>query len=114
MLKTLWLYIGPVIVVIIVPNYNYSNGGMKSGGMSIPAPTSCTESKTIRMHNEAVLYPCATDNIQDSRVMWATLTPRGTTRHYLEEHTYETIGNGSTHKRAYSSGPIEHVKLWAI
>ncbi|XP_014238741.1 uncharacterized protein LOC106660322 [Trichogramma pretiosum] len=33
--------------------------------------------------------------LHDPRVMWATLTPRGTTRHYLEEHTYETIGGGS-------------------
>ena len=79
-----------------------SNGGIKNGSMSMPGTNSCTESKSPRIHqNEAVLYPCAAaptgihpDNIQDSRLMWATLTPRGTTRHYLEEHTYETIGAG--------------------
>ncbi|XP_017788596.1 PREDICTED: uncharacterized protein LOC108571129 isoform X3 [Habropoda laboriosa] len=48
------------------------------------------------------------DTMQDSRVMWATLTPRGTTRHYLEEHTYETIGGGQFHKRACSTTPTEH------
>ncbi|XP_014212417.1 uncharacterized protein LOC106642227 [Copidosoma floridanum] len=56
----------------------------------------CSKLGLPRLQSEAVLYPCAHhqqhDALSDSRVMWATLTPRGTTRHYVEEHTYETIG----------------------
>lgn len=55
--------------------------------------------KCGRIENETILYPCAAETLQDGRVMWATLTPRGTTRHYLEDHTYETINNANYHKR---------------
>ena len=82
--------------------------------ISGPSSTSGMQTKAGRLQNEAVLYPCATEALQDSRVMWATLTPRGTTRHYLEEHTYETIGNAPFHKRTYTTTPTEHVKLKAI
>ncbi|XP_012280227.1 uncharacterized protein LOC105699658 [Orussus abietinus] len=82
------------------------NGGGKNGAISIPGTKSGLQSKSGRIQNEAVLYPCTTDAMQDSRVMWATLTPRGTTRHYLE-HTYETINNGQFHKRACSATPPE-------
>lgn len=92
----------------------YSNKSGKSGVISIPNATSGIQAKNGRIQNEAVLYPCGTYTMQDSRVMWATLTPRGTTRHYLEEHTYETIGGGQFHKRACSTTPTEHVKLKAI
>lgn len=92
----------------------YSNKSGKNGVISIPNATSGIQAKNGRIQNEAVLYPCGADTMQDSRVMWATLTPRGTTRHYLEEHTYETIGGGQFHKRACSTTPTEHVKLKAI
>ncbi|XP_015592486.1 uncharacterized protein LOC107266482 [Cephus cinctus] len=84
------------------------NGGGKNGVISMPATASNMQAKSGRIQSEAVLYPCAADAMQDSRVMWATLTPRGTTRHYLEEHTYETIGNGQFHKRAATVTPTEH------
>lgn len=106
-----------------------SNSTGKSGVISVPTTTSGMQTKAGRLQNEAVLYPCTTETMQDSRVMWATLTPRGTTRHFLEEHTYETIGNGSFYnkrtndtngngayynKRSFSTIPTEHVKLKAI
>ncbi|XP_015190663.1 PREDICTED: uncharacterized protein LOC107074104 isoform X1 [Polistes dominula] len=87
------------------------NRSGKNGVISMPNATTGMQTKNGRIQNEAVLYPCAADTMQDSRVMWATLTPRGTTRHYLEEHTYETIGGGQFHKRACSTTPTEHVKL---
>lgn len=91
-----------------------SNRNGKGGVISMPNAASGMQTKNGRLQNEAVLYPCAADTMQDSRVMWATLTPRGTTRHYLEEHTYETIGGGQFHKRACATTPTEHVKLKAI
>lgn len=93
--------------------YNSNRNG-KGGVISMPNAASSMQTKNGRLQNEAVLYPCAADTMQDSRVMWATLTPRGTTRHYLEEHTYETIGGGQFHKRACATTPTEHVKLKAI
>lgn len=101
------------------------NATGKSGVISVPTATSGMQTKAGRLQNEAVLYPCTTETMQDSRVMWATLTPRGTTRHFLEEHTYETIGNGSSfynnkrinetnsngayyNKRSFSTLPPEH------
>ncbi|XP_008211279.1 uncharacterized protein LOC100679656 isoform X3 [Nasonia vitripennis] len=115
-----------------------ASSGMQTTTTSGVGP--CVNTKSlVRLQNEAVLYPCGQqDSLQDSRVMWAKLTPRGTTRHYLEEHTYETIGNvcngqlplpppppqppayvstaGMTlaaahHKRSYSESPTEHVNL---
>ncbi|KAL0121249.1 hypothetical protein PUN28_008728 [Cardiocondyla obscurior] len=87
------------------------NRNGKGGVISMPNTASGMQTKNGRLQNEAVLYPCATDTMQDSRVMWATLTPRGTTRHYLEEHTYETIGGGQFPKRSCTTTPTEHVKL---
>lgn len=83
--------------------------------MTLPAAT-ISQPKNNRIQSEAVLYPCTADSLQDSRIMWATLTPRGTTRHYLEDHTYETVGSNNvmTPKRTYPapSGPIENVILF--
>ncbi|KAL0121253.1 hypothetical protein PUN28_008728 [Cardiocondyla obscurior] len=84
------------------------NRNGKGGVISMPNTASGMQTKNGRLQNEAVLYPCATDTMQDSRVMWATLTPRGTTRHYLEEHTYETIGGGQFPKRSCTTTPTEH------
>ncbi|KAF7990599.1 hypothetical protein HCN44_000404 [Aphidius gifuensis] len=84
----------------------------KGGAISLPA-TTISQPKNNRIQSEAVLYPCTADSLQDSRIMWATLTPRGTTRHYLEDHTYETIGNNvMTPKRTYPApGPIENIYI---
>ncbi|XP_016912134.2 uncharacterized protein LOC107997801 isoform X1 [Apis cerana] len=103
------IFIGIVLATLLL-KCKFNKSG-KSGVISIPNATSGIQAKNGRIQNEAVLYPCGTDTMQDSRVMWATLTPRGTTRHYLEEHTYETIGGGQFHKRACSTTPTEHVKL---
>ncbi|CAD1472902.1 unnamed protein product, partial [Heterotrigona itama] len=100
------IFIGIVLAILLLKCKFNRNG--KSGVISIPNATSSIQAKNGRIQNEAVLYPCAADTMQDSRVMWATLTPRGTTRHYLEEHTYETIGGGQFHKRACSTTPTEH------
>lgn len=94
--------------------FHCSNKSGKSGVISMPNTGSGIQTKDGRVQNETILYPCVADSMQDSRVMWATLTPRGTTRHYLEEHTYETIGGGQFHKRACTTTPTEHVKLKAI
>ncbi|CAL7948794.1 unnamed protein product [Xylocopa violacea] len=99
-----------IILATLLLKCKFNRSG-KSGGISIPNTTPGTQTKNGRIQNEAVRYPCAADTTQDSRVMWAALTPRGTTRHYLEEHTYETIGGGQFHKRACSTTPTEHVKL---
>lgn len=64
----------------------------------MPSTASSIQAKNGRIQNEAVLYPCTAESLQDSRVMWATLTPRGTMRHYLEDHTYETINTEQLHK----------------
>ncbi|XP_043279514.1 uncharacterized protein [Venturia canescens] len=101
------IFVGLVLAAFVL-RYKFS-GSVKNSSMSITPPTSCTESKNGRMQSETILYPCAVDNIQDSRLMWATLTPRGTMRHYLEEHTYETIANGSSHKHNYSPASTEHM-----
>ncbi|KAK9304338.1 hypothetical protein QLX08_004314 [Tetragonisca angustula] len=100
------IFIGIVLAILLL-KCKFNRSG-KSGVISIPNATSSIQAKNGRIQNEAVLYPCAADTMQDSRVMWATLTPRGTTRHYLEEHTYETIGSGQFHKRACSTTPTEH------
>ncbi|XP_017754514.1 PREDICTED: uncharacterized protein LOC108546775 [Eufriesea mexicana] len=100
------IFIGIILATLLL-KCKFNRSG-KSGVISIPNATSGIQTKNGRIQNEAVLYPCAADTIQDSRVMWATLTPRGTTRHYLEEHTYETIGGGQFHKRACSTTPSEH------
>lgn len=100
------IFIGIVLATLLL-KCKFNKSG-KSGVISIPNATSGIQAKNGRIQNEAVLYPCGTDTMQDSRVMWATLTPRGTTRHYLEEHTYETIGGGQFHKRACSTTPTEH------
>ncbi|XP_076750142.1 uncharacterized protein LOC143422998 isoform X2 [Xylocopa sonorina] len=99
-----------IILATLLLKCKFNRSG-KSGGISIPNTTPGAQTKNGRIQNEAVRYPCAADTTQDSRVMWAALTPRGTTRHYLEEHTYETIGGGQFHKRACSTTPTEHVKL---
>ncbi|CAL7948793.1 unnamed protein product [Xylocopa violacea] len=96
-----------IILATLLLKCKFNRSG-KSGGISIPNTTPGTQTKNGRIQNEAVRYPCAADTTQDSRVMWAALTPRGTTRHYLEEHTYETIGGGQFHKRACSTTPTEH------
>ncbi|XP_020278420.1 uncharacterized protein LOC109852047 isoform X3 [Pseudomyrmex gracilis] len=103
------IVIGILLVTLLLKCKFNRNG--KSGVISMPNTASGIQTKNGRLQNEAVLYPCAADTMQDSRVMWATLTPRGTTRHYLEEHTYETIGGGQFHKRACTTTPTEHVKL---
>ncbi|XP_033332995.1 uncharacterized protein LOC117224291 isoform X3 [Megalopta genalis] len=103
------IFIGIILATLLL-KCKFNRSG-KNGVISMPNAASGVQTKNGRIQNEAVLYPCATDTIQDSRVMWATLTPRGTTRHYLEEHTYETIGGGQFHKRACSTTPTEHVKL---
>ncbi|XP_393017.3 uncharacterized protein LOC409510 isoform X2 [Apis mellifera] len=100
------IFIGIVLATLLL-KCKFNKSG-KSGVISIPNATSGIQAKNGRIQNEAVLYPCGADTMQDSRVMWATLTPRGTTRHYLEEHTYETIGGGQFHKRACSTTPTEH------
>ncbi|KZC11869.1 hypothetical protein WN55_03901, partial [Dufourea novaeangliae] len=106
------IFIG-VMLAILLLKCKFNRSG-KNGAMSMPNASSGAQTKNGRIQNEAVLYPCTTDAMQDSRVMWATLTPRGTTRHYLEEHTYETIDSGQFHKRACSTTPTEHVKLKAL
>ncbi|XP_014609452.1 PREDICTED: uncharacterized protein LOC106789603 isoform X1 [Polistes canadensis] len=106
--------VGVIIIGAILATFFWKcklNRSGKNGVISMPNATTGMQTKNGRIQNEAVLYPCAADTMQDSRVMWATLTPRGTTRHYLEEHTYETIGGGQFHKRACSTTPTEHVKL---
>ncbi|XP_012139665.1 uncharacterized protein LOC100878279 isoform X1 [Megachile rotundata] len=103
------IFIGIILATLFL-KCKFNRSG-KSSVISIPNVTSGIQTKMGRIQNEAVLYPCTTDAMQDSRVMWATLTPRGTTRHYLEEHTYETIGAGQFHKRTCSTTPTEHVKL---
>ncbi|XP_066594421.1 uncharacterized protein [Prorops nasuta] len=99
-----------IILATLLLKCKFNRGG-KSSVISMPGTNNGVQSKNVRVQNEAVLYPCTNDSMQDSRVMWATLTPRGTTRHYLEEHTYETIGTGQFHKRSCSTTPTEHVKL---
>ncbi|KAJ8670489.1 hypothetical protein QAD02_001748, partial [Eretmocerus hayati] len=82
-----------------------------------------------RLHEAVLAYPCpiatgfAThqnhnnnpQNLQqtqqdDPRLMWATLTPRGTTRHYLEEHTIESwvlwLNRALLNLRKYNEPPI--------
>lgn len=88
--------------------------GGKTGVSSIPVATSTVQAKIGRIPNEAVLYPCTTDTLQDSRVMWATLTPRGTTRHYLEDHHYETINNSRFQKLTIAASPSEHVRKFSF
>ncbi|KAF7398563.1 hypothetical protein HZH66_006460 [Vespula vulgaris] len=100
------ILIGIILATLLLKCKLSRNG--KNGVISMPNATTGMQTKNGRIQNEAVLYPCAADTMQDSRVMWATLTPRGTTRHYLEEHTYETIGGGQFHKRACSTTPTEH------
>ncbi|KAK2587391.1 hypothetical protein KPH14_003106 [Odynerus spinipes] len=103
--------LGVILIGVILATFflkcKLSRSG-KNGVISMPNAATGMQTKNGRIQNEAVLYPCTTDTLQDSRVMWATLTPRGTTRHYLEEHTYETIGGGQFHKRACSTTPTEH------
>ncbi|XP_017885766.1 uncharacterized protein LOC108628390 isoform X2 [Ceratina calcarata] len=90
------IFVGIVLATLLLKcKFNRS---CKNGTISVPCAGAAIQTK-----NEAVRYPCAADSLQDSRVMWAALTPRGTTRHYLEEHTYETIG--ASNKRA---PPTEH------
>ncbi|EZA49703.1 hypothetical protein X777_11789, partial [Ooceraea biroi] len=99
------IFIGILLATLLLKCKFNRNG--KSGVMSMPNSASSMQTKNGRLQNEAVLYPCTADTMQDSRVMWATLTPRGTTRHYLEEHTYETVGSGQFHKRTCTT-PTEH------
>ncbi|XP_015519348.1 uncharacterized protein LOC124299105 isoform X3 [Neodiprion virginianus] len=101
------IFVGIILAVLLLKCKSTSGG--KTGVSSIPVATSTVQAKLGRIPNEAVLYPCAADTLQDSRVMWATLTPRGTTRHYLEDHHYETINNTRFPKRTIAASPTEHV-----
>lgn len=96
------IFVGIVLATLLLKcKFNRS---CKNGAISVPcsAAAGAAAGTGIQAKNEAVRYPCAADSLQDSRVMWAALTPRGTTRHYLQdEHAYETIGS----KRA---PPTEH------
>ncbi|XP_063973382.1 uncharacterized protein LOC135160599 isoform X2 [Diachasmimorpha longicaudata] len=98
-----------VLLVIVLLRCKF-NTSQKGGTISMPA-AAITQPKSARIQNETVLYPCTADGMQDSRIMWATLTPRGTTRHYLEDHTYETVGNGMTPKRTYPTAPVENIYI---
>ncbi|XP_011498639.1 PREDICTED: uncharacterized protein LOC105362837 [Ceratosolen solmsi marchali] len=106
-------------------NSTLSTSTASSGMQTTTTSASQCRKPVARLQPEAVLYPCPgqQDPLQDSRLMWATLTPRGTTRHYLEEHTYESVEQQEhleqqqpqqQHQRrqpSYSESPSEHVNL---